>query len=177
MYQIVSGLMGGVAEVRRISPGSTFQAAEASQIASGTAAGVPKHVTFGTRTWRSAANSALIGNRGRRSITNSVRIDGRDRRSAADRVRIDSRGRKPGAPRALGTTERVSVGEHGYGSAKRKSAGTNQARRARSIRRNTPEAGATGTALRHCRNWGRRSSFRYIYIYIYIYISSSLLSP
>ena len=55
--------------------------------------------------------------------------------------------------------------------ARRKSAGANQARRARSIRRNTPAAGTTGTALQHCRNWGRRSSFRYIYIYIYIQLS------
>ena len=115
-------------------------------------------------TRESAASSVRIGGRGRRSVTNSVRIDGRGRRSAANSARIDSRGRKPGAPRALGTTERVSVGEHGYGSAKRKSAGTNQARRARSIRRNTPAAGTTGTALQHCRNWGRRSSFQQVLI-------------
>ena len=158
--------MAGVAEVPQIASGSTLRAADASQIASGVTAGVTKHGTFGTRTWQSAANSVRIGGRGRGSVANSVRIGGRGRRSAANSVRIDSRGRKLGAPRALGTTERVSVGEHGYGSAKRKSAGTNQARRARSIRRNRPAAGTTGTALHYCRNWGRRSRFRYIYIYI-----------
>ena len=162
--QIASGWMAGVAEVPQIAAGSTVRAAEASQIASGFTAGVPKHVTFGTRTWQSAANSVRIGGRGRGSLANSIRIGRRGRRSATNSVRIDSRGRKPGAPRALGTTERVSVGEHGYGSAKRKSAGTNQARRARSIRRNTPAAGTTGTALQHCRNWGRRSRLRQVLI-------------
>ena len=53
VWQIASGLLADVAEVPQIAPGSTLRAAEASQIASGFAAGVPKHVTFGTRTWQS----------------------------------------------------------------------------------------------------------------------------
>ena len=69
------------------------------QVASGFTAGAPKRVTFGTRTWRGAANSVRIGGQGRGSVANSVRIRRRGRRAVANSVRIAGRGRGSAANR------------------------------------------------------------------------------
>ena len=130
--------------MQQIASGLEAEVGGASQIASGLGAGVAEVLQIASGLLAGVAEVPRIVAGSYAGDAEASRIASRLIAGVAEVSRIASR-----------------FGGGAGAGARRKSAGANQARRARSIRRNTPAAGTTRTALQHCRNWGRRSSFRY----------------